>query len=98
MISTSSGVRGENALLRRQALSHGRVRQSQRVSIDLPLGVSGSSSIVTKTAGIIQAGSFCFGLPIANTTFHILDPSRELVPIGVPGELCIGGDGVAEGS
>ncbi|MBN1866413.1 amino acid adenylation domain-containing protein [Candidatus Sumerlaeota bacterium] len=37
------------------------------------------------------------GLPMANTQFHVLDPRREPLPIGVPGEIWIGGDGVATG-
>jgi acyl-CoA synthetase (AMP-forming)/AMP-acid ligase II/acyl carrier protein len=37
------------------------------------------------------------GHPIANTQIHILDAGGRLVPPGVPGELCIGGDGVARG-
>ncbi len=37
------------------------------------------------------------GPPIANTQFHVLDANGQLVPAGVPGELCIGGDGVAAG-
>ena len=37
------------------------------------------------------------GKPIANTTVRILDSRRHLCPVGVPGELCIGGEGVALG-
>ncbi|WP_211226137.1 non-ribosomal peptide synthetase/type I polyketide synthase [Solimonas flava] len=37
------------------------------------------------------------GKPIANTQFYILDANGQALPAGVPGELCIGGDGVARG-
>ncbi len=37
------------------------------------------------------------GSPIANTSIYILDTSNQLCPVGVPGELCIGGDGVSLG-
>ncbi|MDO9712576.1 non-ribosomal peptide synthetase [Paracraurococcus lichenis] len=37
------------------------------------------------------------GPPIANTRFYVVDPRGELAPPGAPGELWIGGDGVASG-
>lgn len=47
-------------------------------------------------AGAVQ-GIVDIGTPIANTSVYVLDAAGEPAPVGVPGELCIGGEGVTRG-
>ena len=46
---------------------------------------------------VADATTIPIGLPLANTTAFVLDRHRAPVPLGAPGELYLGGDGLAHG-
>ena len=62
-----------------------------------------TETTVWSTAAKVQPGAdgrvsdIHIGRPIANTKIWILDAQGELCPRGVPGEICIGGQGVTLG-
>lgn len=51
----------------------------------------------TITQADLDGAPIPIGRPIANTTVYILDAHGQLAPIGVPGEILTGGDGLARG-
>ncbi|MCC7416290.1 MAG: amino acid adenylation domain-containing protein [Acidobacteria bacterium] len=55
------------------------------------------SCVVTSCAPVEAGGAPSIGRPIDNTRVYVLDDDVEPVPIGVRGELYVGGDGLARG-
>jgi amino acid adenylation domain-containing protein len=57
-----------------------------------------TETTIWSAATRVRAGQpMAIGYPMANTQFYVLDQHRQPVPLGIPGELWIGGDGLARG-
>ncbi|MBZ4423332.1 non-ribosomal peptide synthetase, partial [Myxococcus sp. RHSTA-1-4] len=91
-----------------QLVAGGDVMPAPRVRERLALGRSvvnaygptESTTITTAqrlSPGDVVGDSVSIGRPIGNTQVYVLDTSMRPVPVGVPGELFIGGDGLARG-
>jgi natural product biosynthesis luciferase-like monooxygenase protein/amino acid adenylation domain-containing protein len=55
------------------------------------------TTIWSSTDRVIAGAPVTLGRPIANTRISIVDPLGRPAPVGVPGELSIGGSGVVRG-
>jgi amino acid adenylation domain-containing protein len=55
------------------------------------------TTIWSSVQRITSADEVYVGPPLANTQFYVVDEKQQLLPPGTPGELLIGGDGVALG-
>jgi amino acid adenylation domain-containing protein/non-ribosomal peptide synthase protein (TIGR01720 family) len=88
------GLRG---LICGEALPADLARRLLAKGVDLWNMYGPSETTIYSLGTRIVDDTITIGRPIANTEVHILDPEGRPVPPGVPGELCIGGDGLARG-
>jgi amino acid adenylation domain-containing protein len=74
-------------------------RRSVRIPVLNTYGVTEAtiSNTAYRVDGPLTTTTVPIGTPIPNTTLHVLDPQFQPVPIGVTGELFIGGVCVARG-
>jgi thioesterase domain-containing protein/acyl carrier protein len=105
--ATWSGLIGINwrgqenlkALCGGEALKRSLADRLLALGLDLWNVYGPTETTIWSTLAHVEAGTgtISVGRPIANTTAYILDPQQQPVPIGVPGELYLGGLGVARG-
>ncbi len=88
------GLRG---LICGEALPPDLARRLLAKGVDLWNMYGPSETTIYSLGTRITDDTITIGRPIANTEVHILDPEGRPVPPGVPGELCIGGAGLARG-
>lgn len=75
---------------------------ARRLTEVLPSGITNmygptETTIWSSTAPVRPNEDLTIGRPIANTAMYVVDANGVPVPTGVPGELWIGGKGVARG-
>ena len=62
-------------------------------------GYGPTESTITTTIALCETNGKTppIGKPVANTRVYILDSNQQILPPGIPGELCIAGVGLARG-
>ncbi len=56
-----------------------------------------TETTIWSTRALVTTDDVSLGEPLANTTLFVLEPTGQPAPFGVPGELWIGGAGLARG-
>ncbi|WP_460091207.1 non-ribosomal peptide synthase/polyketide synthase [Pseudomonas sp. S2_E02] len=89
----------EHPTLRTLLIGGDRLRQfSRNQQFDVINNYGPTEATVVATSGRIEAGdALHIGKPVTNATVYLLDEQQRPVPIGVMGELYVGGAGVARG-
>ena len=89
----------DHPTLRTLLIGGDRLRQFNRSqSFEVINNYGPTEATVVATSGRIEAGqALHIGRPVSNGTVYLLDEQQRPVPIGVTGELYVGGAGVARG-
>ncbi|MDQ0704433.1 amino acid adenylation domain-containing protein [Pseudomonas sp. W3I7] len=89
----------EHPTLRTLLIGGDRLRQFARAQrFELINNYGPTEATVVATSGKVEAGQpLHIGKPVANATVYLLDEHQRPVPLGVAGELYVGGKGVARG-
>ncbi|PZO15511.1 MAG: non-ribosomal peptide synthetase [Leptolyngbya foveolarum] len=90
-------IGGENLSAKTVNIWRNRASQTQLINEYGPTETVVGCCVYTIQSDDLRSGSVPIGRPIINTQMYILDDQHQPVPVGVVGELYIGGAGVAKG-
>jgi amino acid adenylation domain-containing protein/non-ribosomal peptide synthase protein (TIGR01720 family) len=89
----------ENTSLRILLIGGDKLKTYQKTRYQLVNNYGVTEGTVVNTCFFVKRNvpNIPIGKPISNTRIYILNRDKKLQPIGVPGELCISGAGLARG-
>ncbi|TDP44469.1 non-ribosomal peptide synthetase [Zavarzinia compransoris] len=93
-------LKGLKPLVGGEALPGALARQMRRLGHKVVNLYGPTETTIWSTATALDGDDLDnppIGRPVWNTTVHVLDKSLQRVPVGVPGDLYIGGLGIADG-
>jgi amino acid adenylation domain-containing protein len=91
------GKKGFRALAGGEALPAGLAQRLLASGVTLWNMYGPTETTIWSSVARVGQGPISLGEPIANTELHVLDHGGQIAPLGVPGELAIGGAGLARG-
>mgnify|MGYP005847714485 CR=1 FL=1 len=71
--------------------------QNAQLTIINEYGPTENTITTTALIGMTEETLSMIGMPVSNHQVYIMDRHSNLLPVGTPGELCIGGAGLARG-
>ncbi|MCP5045582.1 MAG: amino acid adenylation domain-containing protein, partial [bacterium] len=72
-------------------------QKNENIEIAIEYGVTEAAVMSTVHRHQQETGQITIGKPVGNTRIYIITPHGVLQPVGIGGELCISGAGVARG-
>lgn len=85
------------ALCGGEALQADLAQQLRDLGVELWNMYGPTETTIWSSTGRVTDGAPSLGRPVAATELRVLTAGLQLAPPGMPGELCIGGDGLARG-
>ena len=88
-----------NRSLRKLLTGGDKLRQYVKTNFELVNNYGPTENTVVTTSFVTNQvySNIPIGKPVSNSRIYILGENRQLQPVGVAGELCISGDGLARG-